>query len=164
MQPAAGEVPTQAAPSAADAARFMALALQSARRAGLAGDAPIGACLVREGEVLTVAANGVVSELDVTAHAEMRVLREACRRLRTLDLAGCELFVTVEPCPMCVAACHYARVARVTWAASLDDLHAITGGELRGATPPASIALTGGVLREQAVALLREWNGGRRPA
>jgi tRNA(Arg) A34 adenosine deaminase TadA len=142
----------------------MALALQSARRAGVAGDAPIGACLVRGGEVLALTANGVVSELDVTAHAEMRALREACRRLRTLDLGGCELFVTVEPCPMCLAACHYARVGRVTWAASLEDLHAITGSELRDVGPPAGIALSGGVLRAEAVALLRDWAERRRPA
>ena len=163
MRPA-GEAIPQAPAGGGTAARFMATALQSARRAGLAGDAPIGACLVRAGEVLAVASNGVVSELDVTAHAEVRALREACRRLRTLDLGGCELYVTVEPCPMCLAACHYARVGHVTWAASLEDLHALTGGELLGVGAPASIVTGGGVLREESLALLRAWSAGRNRA
>jgi tRNA(Arg) A34 adenosine deaminase TadA len=65
---------------------------------------------------------------------------------------------------MCLAACHYARVGRVTWAASLADLHELTGGELLGSAPAAGIVTSAGVLREESLALLRDWAAGRSRA
>lgn len=141
--------------------RHMRRALEAARRALLAGEVPVGACLVRDGEVVATASNCVVSSIDITAHAEVAVIREACRRERSLDLSGWELYTTVEPCPMCFAASHYARIGRIVYAASLDDLHALTGHEIavaRGAGP----SLSGGCLREEALALLQGWAGGAR--
>jgi guanine deaminase len=142
----------------------MRVALAAARRAALAGGPPIGACLVRDGAVLATAANAVVADLDPTAHAEIMAIRAACRQARTLDLSGCELYTTVEPCPMCRAAGHYARLGRIVFAASLEDLDALTGSELvarpaAGAPGPVS---AGGCLREESLALLREWAGRRR--
>ena len=140
----------------------MRLALEAARRAGLAGEPPIGACLVRGGKVIATASNCVISSLDITAHAEIALIREACRRERTLEFAGCDLYVTVEPCPMCYAASHYARIGRIVYGASLGDLQALTGTELTGARRPegAGPALSGGLLREESLALLRRWAGG----
>lgn len=138
----------------------MRRALEAARRAALAGEPPIGACLVRGGEVLATASNCVISTLDITAHAEIALIREACRRARTLDLGGCELYSTVEPCPMCLAACHYARIERIVYGASLADLHALTGGELfPGIGLPGGPVRTGGCLREESRALLAAWAG-----
>jgi len=143
----------------------MRRALEAARRAALAGEPPIGACLVREGLVLATASNCVVSELDITAHAEMMLIRGACRRDRTLDLTGCELYVTVEPCPMCLAASHYAGISRIVFGATLEDLHELTGGELlvgpRG-SQPGGPGVEGGLLRAESLALLRAWAGGGR--
>jgi tRNA(Arg) A34 adenosine deaminase TadA len=140
----------------------MRRALEAARRAGLAGEPPIGACLVRGGDVLGAASNSVISALDITAHAEMTLIRDACRRERTLDLAGCELYVTVEPCPMCLAASHYAGIGRIVFGATLEDLHALTGGELisglRG-SQPGGPRVEGGCLREESLVLLRSWAG-----
>jgi tRNA(Arg) A34 adenosine deaminase TadA len=142
---------------------FMRAALEAARRAGLAGEPPIGACLVRGDAILATASNCVISTLDVTAHAEIAVIREACRRERALDLAGCTLFVTVEPCPMCYAASHYARIGRIVCGARLDDLQALTGNELAApGTRPSGLPLVADVLREESLALLRAWAGGRR--
>lgn len=140
-------------------------ALEAARRAGLAGEPPIGACLVRDGEVIATASNCVISGLDITAHAEITLIRDACRRLRTLDLSGCELYSTVEPCPMCFAASHYARIDRIVFGATLEDLQALTGNEMMAR--PADIAdsrprLTGECLRRECRALLEHWAGGRR--
>ncbi|GIK33474.1 MAG: hypothetical protein AMXMBFR45_17920 [Gammaproteobacteria bacterium] len=150
-----------AVPPAAEAA--MRRALDAARRAALAGEPPIGACLVRDGVVLAAASNCVVSELDITAHAEMVLIRDACRRGRTLSLAGCELVVTVEPCPMCLAASRYAGIGRIVFGATLEDLHALTGGELlsgpRG-SQPGGPTVEGGLLRAESLALLRAWAGG----
>lgn len=140
--------------------QHMRRALDAARRAGLAGEPPIGACLVRGGEVLATASNCVISELDVTAHAEIRLIRDACRRERRLDLSGCELYATVEPCAMCLAACHYARIGRVVFGATLEDLHGLTGGELLARLAPApGIAIRGDCLREESLELLRHWAG-----
>ena len=142
----------------------MRAALDAARRGLLAGEPPVGACLVRDGEIVVTANNGVISELDATAHAEMRAIREACRKLRALSLAGSTLYVTVEPCPMCLTACHYAGIDAVVFGATLEDMHAITGGELavhhdvleRGGL---RVRVTGDCLRDESRALLAEWSG-----
>jgi len=140
----------------------MRLALDSARRACLAGEPPVGACLVRGGRVVARTHNAIIGELDVTAHAEMRVIREACRKLRTLDLSGMRLFVTVEPCAMCLGACHYAGIREIIFGARLSDMQQFTGREF-GCEDSAAVAgyshlqMTGDVLREDSVELLKEW-------
>ena len=96
----------------------------------------------------------------------MVVIREACRKLRSLKLEGCVLYVTVEPCPMCLAACHYAGIGRIVYGASIDAMHAITGDELL-LTPEALFAnqddrplISGGVLAQECQALLDQWAAG----
>ncbi|MFW2404931.1 MAG: nucleoside deaminase [Gammaproteobacteria bacterium] len=153
----------------ADDRRHMQAALDAARRGMLAGEPPVGANLVRDNESLATLSNGVISDLDVTAHAEMRVIRQACQSLRTLSLEGCALYVTVEPCPMCLSACHYAGVERIVWGASLEDMHAVTGRELtiHYATLAAGgirIDVSGDCLGHESRALLAEWSRGLRRA
>jgi tRNA(Arg) A34 adenosine deaminase TadA len=162
---AATEIPAAESPaSALTDEHYMRLALEAARRAGLAGEPPIGACLVRNGKVLGTASNCVISELDITAHAEITLIRHACRHERSLDLSGSQLFSTVEPCPMCLAASHYARIDRIVFGATLADLQELTGNELM--TLPSTCdrpTLTGGCLRRESLALLGQWaRGGRR--
>ena len=133
----------------------MGAALDAARQALLAGEAPVGACIAW-GDSKIATHNRVVSERDPTAHAEMVAIREATRQWRSWDPeAGC-LYVTVEPCPMCVAACHYAGVREIVYAASLADFHAITGTELLS-TLATDALLTGGCRREDSLELLRAW-------
>jgi tRNA(adenine34) deaminase len=142
---------------------FMRAALDIARRGLLAGEPPVGACLVRAGEIVAVANNGVVSELDATAHAEIRVIREACRQQRSLTLPGTTLYATVEPCPMCLGACHYAGVGAVVFGAALADMQAVTGNELvvthaELARAGLGVSVVGGCLRAECAALLGEWS------
>lgn len=149
--------------------RHMQAALGAARRCMLAGEPPVGANLVRDGESLVTLGNGVISDLDVTAHAEMRVIREACRSLRKLSIDGCTMYVTVEPCLMCLSACHYAGIDRIVWGASLEDMHAVTGSELtvHYATLEAGgidMDVSGDCLGEESRALLGEWSRGQRRA
>jgi tRNA(adenine34) deaminase len=150
--------------AAARDAAFMARALDAARRAGLAGQPPVGACIVRNGEVLATAANAVIAETDPTAHAEVAAIRAACRASRRVDLDDCEIFSTVQPCPMCLAACHYAGIRRLVYGASLADMQAVTHRELTTVSDPATIAphiaISGGCLREESLALLRQWAAG----
>ncbi len=136
-------------------------ALAAAQRGQLAGEPPVGACVVQDGEVIAAAHTAVIGGPDATAHAEILALRAACQHLRTPSLAGCEIYVTVEPCAMCLAAIHYAGIGRVWFGAGLDAMQAVTGRELRGAVPDG-MAITGGVLADECGSLLREWAAGRR--
>ncbi|HEX4893093.1 MAG TPA: nucleoside deaminase [Hyphomicrobiaceae bacterium] len=97
----------------------MELALAEARRAAAQGEVPVGAVVVSGGgEVLAAAANRTRELSDPTAHAEILAIREACRKLGAERLAGCDLWVTLEPCPMCAAAISFARIRRLYFGAS----------------------------------------------
>lgn len=91
--------------------------------AGLGG--PFGALVVRAGTVLGAGQNLVTSSADPTAHAEVVAIRAACKRLGTHVLAGCEIYASCEPCPMCLAAIHWARIERVWYGATRSDAAAI---------------------------------------
>lgn len=96
----------------------MRTALDAASRAGRAGEVPVGAVLVLKGEIIAVAANAPRELHDPTAHAEMRVIREAARLLGRERLEDCDLWVTLEPCAMCAGAIAHARIARLYYGAS----------------------------------------------
>ncbi len=153
--------------AAASQELFMRAALEMARRGLAAGGPPVGACLVRNGQIVRRNHNAVVGELDSTAHAEIVVIREACRELRSLQLEGCVLYVSVEPCPMCLAACHYAGIRNIVFGAPITAMQAITGNELL-ASPDVLFAnqadkplITRGVLASESQALLEQWRAAR---
>jgi tRNA(adenine34) deaminase len=135
-------------------------ALAAAQRGRLAGEPPVGACVVQDGRIIASAHTAVIGGPDATAHAEILALRAACQHLRTPSLDDCELYVTVEPCAMCLAAIHYAGIERVWFGAGLDAMQAVTGRELRGAVPDGMV-VTGGVLAGDCGQLLRDWAAGR---
>lgn len=148
-------------PSAMPMPSAMQEALAAARRGLLAGEPPVGACVVSDGEVIATAHTAVIGGPDSTAHAEILALRAACQHGRTPWLAGCELYVTVEPCAMCLAAIHYAGIERVWFGVGLDAMQALTGRELQGAVPDG-MTLSGGVLADECAVLLRDWSATRR--
>ena len=86
---------------------------------------PFGAVVVRDGRILGAACNRVVATNDPTAHAEILAIREACRQRGAFHLEGCTIYTTCEPCPMCLAAIHWARLDRVYYAQTRDDAAAI---------------------------------------
>ena len=135
-------------------------ALAVARRGLLAGEPPVGACVLADGRVIARAHSAVIAGPDSTAHAEILALRAACQHARTPWLAGCEVYVTVEPCAMCLAAIHYAGIERVWFGVGLDAMQVVTGRELQGAVPEG-LLLMGGVLAEECGALLRDWSATR---
>lgn len=96
---------------------FMALALSEARAAAQRGEVPVGALVVRGGEVIAAAGNRVEEWADPTAHAEILALRAAAQVLASPRLEGCDLYVTLEPCPMCAAAISLARIRRLYFGA-----------------------------------------------
>ncbi len=97
---------------------FMQLALDQARQAAARGEVPIGAVVVREGEVIAAAHNLTETNADPTAHAELLAIRSACEILKTPRLIDCDLYVTLEPCAMCAAAISFARIRRLYFGAS----------------------------------------------
>ncbi len=92
-------------------------ALAQAQLAEQAGEVPVGAVVVKDGLVIGRGFNAPISRHDPSAHAEMMALRDAARHLGNYRLTGCELFVTLEPCVMCVGAMFHARIARVVYGA-----------------------------------------------
>lgn len=97
---------------------FMREALCLAEQAALAGEVPVGAVVVKDGQIIGRGSNAPISRHDPTAHAEIAALRDAAQRVGNYRLVGCELFVTLEPCVMCVGAMFHARIARVVFGAT----------------------------------------------
>jgi guanine deaminase len=92
---------------------FMARAIQLSIENVYAGGGPFGAVVVRDGAIIAEGVNRVTSSNDPTAHAEVSVIRAACAKLGTFELKDCELYTSCEPCPMCLGAIYWARLARV---------------------------------------------------
>jgi tRNA(Arg) A34 adenosine deaminase TadA len=143
--------------------QFMQIAIDKARQGIAEGQTPFGACLVRQGEVICATHNHVWKTTDITAHAEMQLLRDACRILGTIDLSGCELYTTCEPCPMCFSASHWSRVDRLYYGASIADACEAGFNELCIAADDmkryggSSLVVTGGILVDEAKALFVYW-------
>jgi tRNA(adenine34) deaminase len=94
---------------------FMDLALEHAAKAGQKGEVPVGAVIVRDGQVLASDANAPIGDRDPTAHAEIRAIRAACEHVGNYRLNGCTLYVTLEPCAMCAGAMIHARIQRLVF-------------------------------------------------
>lgn len=142
----------------------MARALELAQRAQAEGEVPVGAVLVRDGEVLAEAWNQPIGRHDPTAHAEVLALRTAGERARNYRLVGTTLYVTLEPCPMCAAALVHARVQRLVFGAA-DPRTGACGSVLELTAHPAlnhRVDVTGGVLAQESAELLRAFFAARR--
>jgi tRNA(adenine34) deaminase len=146
--------------------RFMELALAEARRAWDRGEVPVGAVVVRDGEVVATGFNQPIGSHDPSAHAEIVALRAAAARLGNYRLPGCELYVTLEPCAMCSGAMMHARLARVVYAA-LDPKTGACGSVLdlfSEARLNHHTEVVGGVLAEEASTMLKGFFAERRAA
>lgn len=144
--------------------RFMEMALEEARQAAREGEIPVGAVLVREGQVLARDHNRREQERDATAHAEVMVIREACRKLQRWRLSDTTLYVTLEPCPMCAGAIWNARVGRLVYGA-WDSAAGACGSQFN---LPAHgslnfrTAVTAGVMEEDCRKILQDFLKVRR--
>jgi tRNA(adenine34) deaminase len=119
---------------------FMDAALDEARAAAARGEVPVGAVVVRGGEVVARAGNRTREFADPTAHAEMMAIREACRVLGSERLVGHDLYVTLEPCPMCAAAISAARIGRLYYGRRTRNRAASRSGRGFSATPSATMS------------------------
>ncbi len=143
---------------------FMLQALAEARFAGEAGEAPVGAVIVRGGKVIASAHNLKESLPDPTAHAEMLALRQAASILGSWRLHGCSMYVTLEPCVMCAGAMVHARIDRLVYGAY--DLKTGAAGSLwdvlRDQRNNHWVDVQGGVLETECRSLLQEFFSARR--
>lgn len=146
--------------------RYMALAMEEADRALDAGDIPVGAVVVCEGEVIAAAGNEREQTGDPTAHAEVLALRRAAKRLGRRRLGGCTLYVTLEPCPMCAGAILMSGLDAVYFGAydsrcgCAGSRYALTEDPAFGASVPAY----GGLMESACTDQLRRFFDGRRSA
>jgi tRNA(adenine34) deaminase len=143
---------------------LMRMALAEARRAGAAGEVPVGAVVTLDGSVISRAGNRRETDGDPTAHAELLALRAAAAALGTWRLTGATLYVTLEPCPMCAGALVAARIGRLVFGAP--DPKAGACGSLYNlcADPRLNheLPVTAGVLQEECAGLLSGWFSDRR--
>jgi len=147
-----------------DDARWMEAALTLAREAGARGEVPVGAVIVKDGVAVGRGGNAPIAHDDPTAHAEISALRDAARRLGNYRLPGCTLYVTLEPCAMCVGACLHARVSRIVFGAS-DPKTGACGSVIDLPAEPRlnhHATVTGGVAAPECGALLSEFFAARR--
>ena len=143
---------------------FMLQALELAKEAQAAGEVPVGAVVVKDGLIIGRGFNRPLSGHDPTAHAEIVALRDAAGRLSNYRLIDCQLFVTLEPCAMCAGAMLHARIARVIYGAA-DPKTGACGSVIdlfaeRRLNHHTSVV--GGILAENAAALLQGFFAGRR--
>ena len=104
---------------------FMRKAIELSVNSVKKGGGPFGAVIVRNGEIIAEASNNVTVDNDPTAHAEVSAIRNACRKLGTFDLTGCEIYTSCEPCPMCLGAIYWAHLDKIYYANDRKDAAAI---------------------------------------
>lgn len=143
---------------------FMSVAFDLAGQAAILGEVPVGAVVVREGEIVGRGFNAPISGHDPTAHAEIRAMRDAGQRLGNYRLVGCTLYVTLEPCAMCSGAIQHARISRLVYGAS-DPKTGACGSVVNLMAEPRlnhHCETTGGVMAEPCGRLLSEFFASRR--
>jgi tRNA(Arg) A34 adenosine deaminase TadA len=147
-----------------DPSELMRLAIKKCRQGLAAGQSPFGCAIARDGRLLSASHNTVVLTTDITAHAEVNAIREACRAVGDIFLEGAIVATTCEPCPMCMAALHWARVDTVYYGATIADADVAGFNELQ--LPAAELLRLGGsklklipgLLPEECKKLFAEWN------
>ena len=143
---------------------FMEQALAEAHAAAKAGEVPIGCVIVRDGALIARARNATVAARDPTAHAEMLAIRAAAAALASERLVDCDLYVTLEPCPMCAAAISFARIRRLYYGAADPKGGAVENGVRFFASPACHHRpeIYGGIGEPEAAGLLKDFFRARR--
>ncbi len=143
---------------------FMRAALELAQQAAQRGEVPVGAVVVKDGEIIGRGSNAPIGSHDPSAHAEMLALRDAAQRIGNYRLVGCALYVTLEPCLMCAGVIFHARVARVIYGAA-DPKTGVAGSMLNVFEEQRlnhHASVLGGVLATECGAVLSNFFAARR--
>jgi len=149
-----------------DDVAWMEQALEQARLAAGAGEVPVGALVIRDGEIVGRGHNRNLLDQDPTAHAEIVALRQAAKRLGNHRLGGCIVYATIEPCSMCAGALVHARISRLVYGAS-DPKAGASGSVLQVINYPGlnhKMEVTAGVLAQQCSEILQDFFRSKREA
>jgi len=144
--------------------KFMNLAIEAAKKNfQKSAGGPFGACIIRNNEVISVAANSVLIS-DATAHAEMNAIREASKKLQTHILSDCIIYSTTEPCPMCFSAIHWAQIPLLVFGSRIEDAAAVGFNELSISNQQvktlgnSTVEIIAGFQSEECLSVLRDWH------
>ena len=147
-----------------DHERYMRMAIAKAREGIDNGQTPFGACIVKDGEVIACQNNQVWEEKNITSHAEIVAIRVACKVLDTVDLSGCTIYTTTEPCPMCFSAIHWAKIDTIYFGTRIADAQEAGFSELtisneemkqQGNSP---VQIVGDFMRQENKEIFREFS------
>jgi len=143
--------------------RFMQMAIDKAKEGVDKGQSPFGACIVKDGKVIACDHNIVWASTDITAHGEVHAIRNACQKLSSIDLSGCVIYSTCEPCPMCFTAIHWARIDKIYCGAAIEDAKRFGFNELRVSNKIlkelglSKVQIEGGLMKNECIELFEYW-------
>lgn len=143
--------------------KFMKLAIQKAKEGIKKKENPFGACIVRNNKIVSCTHNKVFENIDVSSHAELIVIKEACRKLNTIDLSQCILYSTCEPCPMCFSAIHFAKISMIVFGISIEDGKKLGYLKISRSCKKtkillnSSVKIIGGFLKDENLKLIKLW-------
>jgi guanine deaminase len=143
--------------------QWMARAIEISKQNIDKGGGPFGAVVVQNGNIVGEGANRVTASNDPTAHAEVEAIRQACQKLKSFDLTGCEIFTSCEPCPMCLSAIYWARISQIYYANTKKDAAQIHFDddfiyqEIPKNPAQRKIPMSQ-MLRDQAISVFEEWD------
>jgi guanine deaminase len=147
-----------------DHEKFMQMAIDKCRKGIDSGQSPFAACIVKGGEVIACEHNIVWDSTDITAHGEIHAIRNACKKINSIDLGGCTIYSTCEPCPMCFTAIHWARIERIYYGASISDAESFGFNELKVSNHMlkemglSNVEITPDFMRKECVKLFEYWS------
>lgn len=146
-----------------DHEKFMKKAIAKCREGIKKGQTPFGACIVQGNKIISCAHNTVWGDIDITAHAEINAIKEACAKLEDVHLSDCIIFSTTEPCPMCFSAIHWARIKEIYYGTSIGDAKKFGFNELEISNQTmndigkCSKKIIPNILHEECLDLFKEW-------
>lgn len=146
-----------------DDKEVMRLVIEKTKEGILKGQSPFGACIVKDGKIISIEHNTVWAECDPTAHAEINAIRSASKKLNTIDLSGCIIYSTTEPCPMCFSAIHWAKIKKIVFGTRIEDAKRYGFNELPISNEKMrelsnnGVEIVGDVLREENLELFELW-------
>ena len=150
--------------NSSDNKKFMLLAMKKAEEGIKSRQSPFGSCIVKNGKVISCTHNHVWKNKDITAHAEVVAIREACKKLKTIDLSDCVIYSTCEPCPMCFSAIHWARISKIVFGTSIADANKTGFNELfisnlqMKKIGKSKVKVKGNYLKKECIELFNIWS------
>ncbi len=143
--------------------KFMQMAIDKCREGVDKGQTPFAACIVKDGKVIACDHNIVWESTDITAHGEIHAIRNACKEINNIDLSGCTIYSTCEPCPMCFTAIHWARIDKIYYGADIADAERFGFNELKVSNQMlkemglSNVEIVGDFMKKECVEVFEYW-------